>query len=99
MVQYTVEFGLIIFKCERMFVELNVLRQITAEHLMIIGEAIQIEEDLVRVDLVQLPGQRFLELVVHQKKERGFCSAPFIQFLRKVPGRVFQAKKWYYQTS
>ncbi len=92
MPQYAVEFGLIYFERQWMFVKLNVLGQLVAEHRMVVGEAIQMEKDLARIDLAKLQGQRFLELVVHQKKERGFCPAPFIQFLRKIPGRVFQSK-------
>ncbi|MNL62659.1 hypothetical protein D3C87_1866990 [compost metagenome] len=74
-----------------MFVELNVLGKFVAKKRNVVGKAIQIEENLVRIELVELPDLRFLKLVVHQKKERGFGFAPFIQFLRKVPCRVFQA--------
>ena len=92
MVQNTIEFGLIIFECKRKFVELNVFGQLVLKPCIRIGKAIQIEKNLVRIDVFELPGLRVLKLVVHQKKERGFCLAPFIQFLRKVSGRVFQAK-------
>ena len=92
MAQYAVEFGLIILKSDRMFVKSDRVGKIVGEYRNVIGEAIQIEQDFLRVDVAELPRQRFLELIIHQKKERGFCLAPFIQFLRKVPGRVFQAK-------
>jgi hypothetical protein len=75
-----------------MFVKPDMLGKIVEEYRKIIGKTIQIEQDFFRVDVVELPGQRLLELIVYQKKERGFCFAPFIQFLRKIPGRVFQAK-------
>lgn len=92
MSQYAIEFGLVILKRKRMFVELNVLGKVVAEPFHIVGKSIQIEKNFVRIDVAKLPGKRFLELVVHQKKERGLGFAPFIQFLRKVPGRVFQTK-------
>lgn len=92
MAYYTVEFGLVISKSERTFVKPDMLGKVVARCGNVIGKTVQIEQDFFRVDVVELPGQGLLELIVHQKKERGFCLAPFIQFLRKIPGRVFQAK-------